>query len=225
MTERRAGQEIVAVRERLREDRAEVAVARGEFLEELEIEGQVAARVVAHGATATGVVGVDVLGGEAVHHGVVPLPVRPVPGMVEVGHLAVALLAERLDRIAAQRIGIGRAPRRTVLGPQAPEVVIVRAVLLHHDDDVLDGDRGPVQSARGQGVDRKCPGVECTALSPGVASSESQNHHRDEEHRSHSTSIDIRAPGGKAHSAGTYPMPGPNRPATGLALGPGRLGE
>ena len=96
VTEGRGGEEIEAVRERLGQRRAEEAVRGRELPVEPVVEGQIMLVVVAHRAAAAGIVGEKLVGrSEAVHRATVPFPVRPVPGMIEVGDLAVAVLMER----------------------------------------------------------------------------------------------------------------------------------
>src|SRR5207247_4527878 len=108
VAERRAGEQVEAVRERLGQRRAEEAVPDRERLVEPVVEGQVALVVEAHRAAAGRVAGIDVGGREAVHRAVVPLAVRAVPGMIEVSAVEVAGLMYSsdwtTDRAAQMRV-------------------------------------------------------------------------------------------------------------------------
>ena len=101
------------------EHRREVAVARRERAVQPVVEGQVVLRVVAHRAAAGRVRRRSAFcGGEAVHRAAVPLPVRAVPGVVEVRHLAVVAscgtagsAARRSDRGSTSSCARGRRCR------------------------------------------------------------------------------------------------------------------
>src|SRR5205823_8784690 len=103
------------------------------------VEGQVGLVVPAHGAATGGIGGVDVGLGEAVHGAVVVLRVAAVPGVVEVGDLAVGRLVEVADgrRVGVEGVGVGGVGRLALhlglaLAVQLAQVVIRRPVLLHH---------------------------------------------------------------------------------------------
>ena len=141
--ERRAREHVHAVRERLRQRRREVVVGDRELVREAVVEGQHALVVVAHRAAAGRVGGIDVRGREAVHRAAVPLLVRSVPRVVEVRDGALLRDLERRDGVhRVRRVGVARGGlddrRGLALVVQAAEVRVVRPVLLHHHDDVLD---------------------------------------------------------------------------------------
>ena len=144
VTKRCPREQIQSVGERLGECGGEVAVTRRECVVQAIVKGEVGLVVVAHRPAAGRVGPVGVRRGEAVHRTPVDLGVRPVPAVVEVGNFAVRRLVERRDRrihgirgvrVPGQRLGLVGG---LALRAELREVGVGRAVLLHHDDDVIE---------------------------------------------------------------------------------------
>ena len=79
---------------------------------------------------------------------------RAVPRVIEVGALAVLGLVEDADRGRAgvRGVGVGSVPRHRPGAPlplvvELAEVVVEGPVLLHEDDDLVDGDGRSVRAA------------------------------------------------------------------------------
>ena len=148
-----------------------VMIADGELIGGPVHEGQVRGLVVAHRPVAAHgrrrAAGRDragrVVGGdEAIHLPVVPLAVRRGPAMGRIGDAELRIAVGR-DGIAIL-VGVGEVAGR-YLGVQVPrlaqleEVVIEAAVLLHHHDDMIDGDGLPDRVGRALGLGRQRSGL------------------------------------------------------------------
>ena len=156
--ERRPAQQEAAVRVRLAETRREPAVAQRERLREAVIEGDVAPVPVAHRR------GSARAAHEPVHGAVVPLDVHRVPVLAE--RVCLARVRHVKGRTSlAVHVGVAGGglaavvEREAVAATEHAEVAVVRVVLLHDHDDVLDlrdqvrtfglGDVGPLTACLG----------------------------------------------------------------------------
>ena len=133
-----AGQQEAAIRVRLGQHRAEVAVAEGERAGQRVVEGDLLARVVRHRPVAAAL-GPD----EPVVAAVRVLQVAGVPALGDVAGLAGIRLVEGAD-VAARRVRVrvrraaAAVEGEPVTSAEHPEVVVEGMVLLHHDHDVVD---------------------------------------------------------------------------------------
>src|SRR5439155_27317298 len=134
-----AGEQVEAVGKRLRRRRGEVVVAHREGAVQGVVEGQVRLIVKTHRAAAGRIARADGVGRrEAVHPATVDLAVGAVPGVVEIGYLAVVGLVKDSDRAPIRISGIGitgaaglRNGPWLSLEVESSEIAVERAVLLH----------------------------------------------------------------------------------------------
>ena len=183
MPEGRGGEQVRAVRERLREHRGEIAIVDGELAGQVVIEGNLLLRVETDGLVLERALADVVLLGFVVHshepvrrtvqrlirRGVVHLPVRADPGMVEVrlhapvpevesahccaAQVGVVVRAAGVIAFAAWAGGCAVGAARRVR--QCAEVIVEGMVLLHEDENVLHFVHVSVGSGRRCGRDRE----------------------------------------------------------------------